>query len=115
MKKLPPSIYAVCLLTLTILGCSKPEGLKTQSIYKFTNTLNERVNFDLYDNREDYGNGGPILNSYQIEPGAAASIPLQALKTYWIDWYSANYSFNNWGDSVSNGYAQGSPGPKIQI
>ena len=109
-------VLFLAVLSLSLAACSKRHDLQTVSTYKFTNTLKEQVKLDIFSSSNDYNNGGEIICSYQIEAGDTVSISLAALKTYWIDWYSKDYSFHNWGDDLRIGvFARGTPAPEMPV
>jgi hypothetical protein len=101
-------------------ACSKRKGIQTVSVYSFTNTLNYPVTFDVYGSKEDYSNNANIISRHVMEAGSTVPISFDAPKTYWVDWYTADYSFNNWGpDTVTTGQGNSFnnplPRPKLAI
>jgi hypothetical protein len=82
-----------CLLWL---GCAKPHGATVVSRYTFSNPLSIPITLDVYGNKEDYSHNSNRIATYTIDPGAKVNVPLTAAQTCWIDWYSADYSWNNW-------------------
>ena len=102
------------LLTALLCSCHKPEGLKTQSTYSFINQTGKRITFDIYRNKADYDLQQNLLHQYIIEPNASQPIVLDVAMAYWIDWYSAGLSNNNWQSNRSS-YNRSSPPPEMNI
>jgi hypothetical protein len=114
MKSWFPIVSACILLTAILSGCNKPEGLKTQSTYTFTNQTGRQITFDVYRTEEDYVRQQNRLYQYIIEPGASQQIVFEVAVKHWIDWYSAGYSFNNW-QSIRSSYNRSIPMPELNI
>ena len=98
----------VCLLSQ--VACSKREEIARESTYTFNNKLEAHVNLDIYPTEKVYKSYTNRAGHYVINAGAKEQITLAVGKTYWIDWYSDDYSWNNMWDL--GGSAQ--PGPKLQ-
>ena len=115
-KEIPANHYNALLRYYNVarLSCHKQE-VKTESTYTFTNTTGQRIMFDLYGSKEDYSRNANRMHQYIIEPGTAQQIEFEALKTYWIDWYSADYSMNNWRSTYTNEFDRPSPATEITI
>ena len=90
------------LLALLAAGCTKTHTINTESTYKFTNQTGRRVTFDLYPSKADYGNNTNRLQQLIFEPGSSHQLKLKVGESYWVDWYSDGYTFNNWDMSSTN-------------
>jgi len=101
---------AVCIMTV-LQSCIKNEGIPTESTYTFINQTDKPVTVDLYGSKEDYGVSSNRIKQYAIEPGAAQKMLLEVAKPYWVDWYSADYSYNNWELS----YSSPTPFPELAV
>ncbi len=101
MKQISYPIVFLLLLTLLAASCRKREQIQKASTYSFTNQTDRILTFDFYNNEADYALNANRLQQRQILPGQKAQIELEALKTYWIDWYSPDYSLNNWRSSFA--------------
>lgn len=112
---LPVLSFSVLLTVLT--ACSKREDLQRISTYSFINTLKKEVNIDFYSSKDDYNNAGNAIKSLKLPQGEMMSVELEALDTFWIDWYSADFSLNNWGiEYGSNTYFYGAyPPPELRV
>ena len=103
--------FAVALFHLTgLVSCRKPE-IPTQSTYTFTNQTGSRITFDLYSDERDYYQNENRLQQYVIDAGASQNMVLDVARTYWVDWYSADYRYNNW----ANIFSVADPAPKLQV
>src|ERR1043165_6084841 len=110
------SRYRLALLCIVMIaGCNKPPGLQTVSIYSYTNTTPVHLSFDVYANQDDYYHSVNKLARYSLAPCATIQIPFEVSRTYWIDWYSDDYSYSNRIDSGVTGrsYSDAYPGPRI--
>jgi hypothetical protein len=87
--------------------------VQTVTNYAITNTTPYKVAFDIYNKKEDYFTNTNRSEQYFIEPGATLNLSLEALKVYWIDWYSGDYTVNNWVDSLVPS-TDAMPMPKLQ-
>ena len=114
MKKSWFPILGLLLLTAILPGCAKREGLKTQSTYAFTNQSGRQVTFDVYRTEEDYTEQQNRLHQYIIEPNASQPVVMDVGSICWIDWYSSDYSYNNW-QSERSSYNRSSPPPALNI
>src|ERR1043165_8541328 len=89
------SILVIAFGLLLLPGCSKPDA-PVSSVYSFTNPFDVPITMDIYGSSEDYSHNKDRLGRYTIEPGQKLKVPFTPLETYWLDWYSADYSLNNW-------------------
>ena len=114
MKILSPTrllFFAAALCFATgLISCHKHD-IPTQSTYTFTNQIGKRVTFDLYNSEDDYYHNANRLQQYVIEPGASQKMVLDVARVYWVDWYSADYRYNNWATSFN----AVDPAPKLQV
>ena len=97
------------MTAISLTACHKYE-LQTVSTYSFTNATGARITFDIYGSKADYNNNRNVTAKYYMEPGATQTISLNVLQTYWIDWYTSDYLFNNWAIS-DNGTTSFAPFP----
>ncbi len=93
-------LCAIMVATCAFAGCSKREGIPTQSAYSFTNQTDRRITLDLYASHADYARDTNRQSSYTVEAGARREITLDIGRTYWIDWYSDAYTLNNWVSTI---------------
>jgi hypothetical protein len=100
---------ALCLVA-GLFSCKKHD-IPTQSTYTFTNQTGRRISFDLYNSEEDYYHNANRMEQYNIEAGASQKMVLDVARVYWVDWYSADYRYNNWASAFNSV----DPGPKLQI
>jgi hypothetical protein len=49
-----------------------------------------------------------------IPVGGALPVELEAVRTYWLDWYTADFMFSNWS-MLDNRSPNASPAPKLAI
>jgi hypothetical protein len=106
-------LLGICALSLGLASCKSPE-VQTVSTYSINNATPYKVTLDIYPTKDDYLAYTNRSSQYFIEPGATLTLSLQALKTYWIDWYNANYTVNNWVDSTQSA-TDAMPKPKLQV
>lgn len=90
---------ALSLLVLTVIlsGCKKEE-LDITSI-TIVNRLDVPVTLDLYASESDYTGNTNLIERYVIAANDNLKIPENAYeegKTYFMDWYSEDYYYNNW-------------------
>lgn len=106
-------ILSAAILFL-LISCSKPDISGTSS-YTFTNNTSAPVTLSLYGTEEDYNTEQHVMSSQRLQPGGHVTMPLEALRTYWIDWYSDGYSFSNWlcGNAISQGSRAAAPSPEL--
>lgn len=94
MKNLINACLIVCLL---FSGCRKDGKDKTE--VTFVNRINQVVTLNIYSSLEDYKNS---TNAYirQTIPASDKLIiggnTLKSGQTYFMDWYTDNYTHNNW-------------------
>ena len=75
-------------------SCKSPE-LPSATQYVFRNTGNQAITLDLYGAKADYGTNTNMLERFVLSPGGVGKTRLLVGKTYWVDWYSDDYSLNN--------------------
>jgi hypothetical protein len=64
--------------------------------YSFVNPFTVPVRLDIYGSRYDYGHNSNRIAQYILPPKTSTRVALSQLTTYWLDWYSNDYSLNNW-------------------
>lgn len=94
--------YSISILFFSFCACSKRERQQTISNYTFTNTLNEDVTVDFYNSMDDYQSLNNPLQTLKIPVGGSSTVELEALRTYWLDWYSQDFMFHNWSASEAD-------------
>lgn len=85
-----------CLLIILLLEACGKKGIPTESTYTFINRTGEKINLDMYGSKADYEADTNRLAHYIIMPDSSRKMVLEMGKTYWMDWYSDDYSVNNW-------------------
>lgn len=83
------------ILLFLIASCRKHEQAIT-STYTFVNNVPERVTLDMYGSEDDYNMQQHCLSRDTIDVGGKLPKTLEVLRTYWVDWHSDGYSYNNW-------------------
>lgn len=77
-------------------GCKKKRDKKAVTI---VNRLDMEITFDLYGSAEDYAGNSNLLQRIVIGAKENKVIPgdnFEEGATYYMDWYSADYYYNNW-------------------
>lgn len=97
-----------------LVSCTKPHELPTQSTYSFTNETSKAVTLDIYERREDYNADSNVTQRFQIPAGATQQVVFKVAKDYWLDWYSDDYSVNNWSSAIT-AYTQAGAGPGVKL
>lgn len=76
---------------------------KSSYSYTFLNQSDKEIKLFVYQTEGDYNSGSsPLLNG-SINPHGSFTIPsniLQANSNYYVDWYSSDLLYSNWGDST---------------
>lgn len=113
MKAFSASLCPVCIvLFLSCIACNKRPALG-KSTYTFINTAGRRIFFDIYPSQTDYLHGTNRSQQLVMDPGDQQQLSLDAFTTIWVDWYSQDYSLNNWADSLNIDRASPRPGVSI--
>jgi hypothetical protein len=87
---------ALCFLVLFMAACTKPHEQITESTYTFTNQTGQRVTLDLYPTKTDYGKNTNRLQRLVLGPDSSDKLKLNVGQSYWVDWYTDDYAYNNW-------------------
>ena len=97
------ALLCLCLSAalLPIVSCKKHEIAK-ESNYTLTNSTGQRLTVDVYNTKEDYTNNTNRSSQYFLEANQDLRVKLKAPGTLYLDWYSDNYSYNNWDYNRSN-------------
>ncbi len=114
MKLISSPVVFLLLVVLLVASCRKREGIQKTSTYSFTNQNVKPLTLDIYGSEADYGLNTNRLQQHLIAPGEKVQVEFEALKTYWIDWYSPDYSLSNWRAS-SNSSGQPEPVAGITV
>jgi hypothetical protein len=115
MTKLNRILFVVApLLALVFTSCTRPIDIPIESTYSFTNESGKAVTLDVYDTEEDYNADTNYSLRYRIAAGATQQLVLKVAENYWLDWYSDDYSVNNWSSAIIN-YAQAGSGPRVKL
>jgi hypothetical protein len=101
-------------LLAALSSCGKRDFIQTKSNYAFTNNMDRAVTLDFYDNADDYYGAKNSIKRLQIPVGSSTPVELDAMRSYWVDWYSADYSMNNWAVD-SNGYQNNLPSAELRV
>ncbi|MBL7682672.1 MAG: hypothetical protein JNK00_04890 [Flavipsychrobacter sp.] len=99
-------ILSLCalLIALSFTACKKSESddvLRNGASKEvnFNNKLNQPVHIRVYRDLDDYKRSvNPVLST-MIEPNERYlwQVPEEVDKYYFVDWYSENYVYGNWG------------------
>ncbi len=100
------------LIVLLLAGCMKRPDVSNQSRYTFSNQTGREIFFDIYPGPDEYYSNSNRSEQHVISPGGNLDLQLEIQKTYWIDWYSADFSVNNWQELTSS---RASPAPRITV
>lgn len=76
---------------------------KSSYSYSFVNQSDQEINIFIYRTEGDYNGGKWPAISGSINPHGSYTIPSSALqdsKDYYVDWYSSDLMYSNWGDST---------------
>lgn len=91
-------IFIVGLLLISS-GCNKQSSVYT---YTIVNQTDKVINVYIYRTLSDYSDGQYNVVGGSINPNSTFPIPSNVLldsRDYYIDWYSADFNYSNWGDS----------------
>jgi hypothetical protein len=105
-------------LVLAVISCKKREALPVASKYSFTNILDRDITLDVYGSLDDYNNTRGCISKHHIPASATVEIFLDTRRSYWVDWYTPDYSFTNWVDSKHSGggpFSDAQPLPQIDV
>jgi hypothetical protein len=89
------SIGAVVLLLALFSSCKVPKIPEVIN-YTFINNTGQHVTLDLYNTKEDYTHNANRVSRSRIVPLQSVTLPLAVSTPVWIDWYTDDYSTNNW-------------------
>jgi hypothetical protein len=90
---------AVVLLLPYLLMTACYRGAERDlSTYTIINKLPVAVTLDVYPSMDDYYLQANREARYELQPQAKLKFSLSSYKTYGIDWYSKDYTYNNWSD-----------------
>ncbi len=82
-------------------GCKKTEAPDPHESV-FVNQNEVPIHLRVYGSFEDYVHAGPPVWETRMEPLGKVQVPAASLptgKTYYIDWFSEDYSIHNWFNS----------------
>ncbi len=102
MKMPKKSIYslgaiAAIVSVLVFTGCKK-SGLDTTTV-SFVNQIGKEVTLSIYDSKNTYASNTGHVHKQLVAAGETARIPGDVFvdgRTYYMDWYTADYYYNNW-------------------
>src|SRR5690606_39256803 len=112
MRKIVLFVVLAGLLPAT--ACRK-KGKEQE--YTFVNHLFEDITLDIYYSKENYDQQSNKVSSLSITANSNYRMPLNSLEeghTYYIDWYTADFEYNNWVIDAQTGkepYVAYTPGP----
>ena len=72
--------------------------------YTFVNQTDKIINIYIYRTLSDYNDGQYYVVGGSIKPNGTFPIPSNVLtdsRDYYVDWYSADFNYSNWGDTNS--------------
>jgi len=98
LKRIP----VLCLLAVMVAfftGCKKQGSYN----YTFVNQSDKQINIYIYRTEADYNGGKWPAISGTINAHGNYAVPSGALedsKDYYVDWYSSDLMYSNWGDST---------------
>jgi hypothetical protein len=114
-----PYKYAICALVFGLLAlsaCKRHDEIQRISTYTFTNGMGVSLTMDLYPSMDDYNGCRNRISSVELAPGASKAVQLEALKTYGVDWYSADYKYSNWVEpAIRNAGPTVSTPPELEV
>lgn len=91
-----------CFTTLFLLsGCTKKSGSYT---YTFVNQTDQTISINIYRTLSDYTDNSITVVRGSVKPHDNFAIPSSALtdsKDYYVDWYSEDFAYSNWGDTTT--------------
>lgn len=91
------SVLTVMAAMMTVAACRKKDK---EAEYNFTNHLPvATATVDIYSSKYDYDQQQNALYSFVVDANSTYRMALGSLKegqTYYIDWYTADYEYNNW-------------------
>jgi hypothetical protein len=100
--------FVLALTCLFLDSCRKKEKDNTE--VTFVNSVNAQVTLDIYKNATDYSNAAPVMLRKSLQPNESTILPgstFAAGQTYYMDWYTDDYRYNNWfNDNYSQGQVQ---------
>lgn len=95
------NIFSSCIVSIAlfcIISCKKsPIQTAPETNFAFVNTLNESVNVVIYKTPNDYNNNTNVLmQGVAAANGTYVAEKLKVDTTYYVDWYTNDFSYNNW-------------------
>lgn len=96
-------IYLTGIVSL-VSSCKKEKNADT-GIYIINNTVPRNVNVRIYPTLNDYNHNTNAILSTSIAANASTNVPMSnfdATKTYYIDYYTDDYSISNWLERNQN-------------
>ena len=97
MKKAAYSLFVIAVVLITSFGCNK-SNTATFAIDNRLGTMT--VNVDIYTSKADYINKTNVLVHATIDSGKTYSFLSSYLNPgnwYYVDAYTSDYTYNNWG------------------
>ena len=94
------SVVCLPLVMLLFFAACKKSGSYN---YTFVNQSDKQINIFIYRTEGDYNGGKWPAISGSINAHGSYIIPSSALqdsKDYYVDWYSSDLLYSNWGDST---------------
>lgn len=103
-------------LALCLLATACRKGTKDDTEVTFVNRISRDVTVDIYGSQEDYKNNSNRILRRTLSASGKIGEPgttFTAGKTYYMDWYTDDYAYNNWYNDLYNtqgkSYVQISP------
>jgi len=92
-------LSCLCFVLLA-LSCKKEKKTNNEITYTnvlFSNTISEELNLRIYNSLQDYYNNANIIQKGVIPANGQLQMPnMQVGKTYYLEWYSDDYTYSNW-------------------
>ena len=102
MKKTAYSLFVLAILLSTSFGCKKSATVTFAVDNKYGPVP---INVDIYTSKSDYINKTNVLQHATIDSGGTYSFLSSTLNygnRYYVDAYSSDYTYTNWGYSDNN-------------